>query len=125
MAASIQSSVNSTIGSIGSTVHTIKKSYADEAKSRAKAAAVKQTRTSMPQARASYIAKQNAQAEIQAKTTQRRNFMEYLKKQPTGLGVKVGELDPNLQKQIASKYTPSMRKKLMDAADKEANRGKH
>ena len=57
-----------------------------------------------------------------AKKTQRRNFMSYLQKQPTSLGGTVGELPPQMQKQIASQYTKSQRKQLMDAMDMESKK---
>ena len=59
----------------------------------------------------------------QAKKTQRRNFMDYLKKQETSLGGTVGELPPAIQKQIASTYTKSQRKTMMDRMDREAGNG--
>lgn len=56
---------------------------------------------------------------IEAKKAQRRNFMEYLRKQPTDLGGTVGDLPINLQKQIASQFSKNARKKLMDKMDME------
>lgn len=53
----------------------------------------------------------------EAKKVQRRNFMSYLKKQPIAGGGTVGELPINMQKQIASQYSKSERKKLMDTMD--------
>lgn len=47
----------------------------------------------------------------------RRVFMDYLKTQKTNLGSTVGQLPPALQKQIASTYTKSQRRKMMDAID--------
>ena len=54
-----------------------------------------------------------------AKKAQRRNFMSYLRKQPTDLGGTVGDLPINLQKQIASQFSKNARKKLMDKMDME------
>ena len=59
----------------------------------------------------------------EAKKTQRRNFMEYLRKQETSLGGTVGDLPPAMQKQIASGYTKSQRQALMNKMDKEATDG--
>lgn len=59
-----------------------------------------------------------------AQQKQRRNFMTYLKKQPTSLGVSVGELPEKMQKQIASSYSTAQRKKLMDEMDREASKQK-
>ena len=60
----------------------------------------------------------------EAKKTQRRNFMSYLAQQPTSLDGTVGELPMQLQKQIASQYSKSQRKTMMDRMDKEAKNGK-
>ena len=68
------------------------------------------------------VARETARA--QAKKTQRRKFMDYLAKQPTSLGGTVGELPKPLQKQVASQYTRSQRKEMMDRMDREANDGK-
>ena len=54
-----------------------------------------------------------------AKQKQKRNFMSYLKEQPTNLGTTVGELPLNIQKQLAKQYSPAQRKQLMDTIDKE------
>lgn len=54
-----------------------------------------------------------------AKQKQKRNFMSYLKEQPTNLGGTVGELPLNIQKQLAKQYSPAQRKQLMDTMDKE------
>ena len=62
--------------------------------------------------------------QAQAKKTQRRKFMDYLAKQPTSLGGTVGDLPKPLQKQVASQYTRSQRKEMMDRMDREANDGK-
>ena len=47
----------------------------------------------------------------------RRNFLDYMKDEPTSLGATFGELDPALQKKIASQYSKSARKKIMDRKD--------
>lgn len=60
----------------------------------------------------------------EAKKTQKRNFMSYLAQQPTSLGGTVGDLSPDLQRQIASQYNKSQRKTMMDKMDKEAKNGK-
>ena len=56
----------------------------------------------------------------EAKKALRRNFTEYLAKQPTSLGGTVGDLPPEAQKQIASQYTKSQRRTMMDKMDEEA-----
>lgn len=60
----------------------------------------------------------------EAKKTQKRNFMSYLSKQPIAGGGTVGELPTNIQKQIASQYSKSERKKLMDAMDAQKEKNK-
>ena len=64
----------------------------------------------------------------EAKKTQRRNFMDYLSKQPVFLqgttSGTVGDLPKEKQKQIASQYTKSQRRTMMNRMDKEANNGK-
>lgn len=59
-----------------------------------------------------------------AKRTQRNFVRDYLSKMPTSLGGTVGDLPENFQKQIASQYSKSQRKKIMDRMDKEATNGK-
>ena len=54
----------------------------------------------------------------EAKKTQRRNFMSYLAQRT------VGDLSSDVQKQIASQYSKSQRKTMMDRMDKEAKNGK-
>ena len=59
-----------------------------------------------------------------AKQKQKRNFMSYLKEQPTNLGGTVGEFPLKIQKQLAKQYSPAQRKQLMDTMDKEKTNGK-
>lgn len=61
----------------------------------------------------------------EAQRQKRRNFMrDYLSKQTTSFGGTVGDLPKNVQKQIASQYTPAERKRLMDAMDMSATEEK-
>ena len=62
--------------------------------------------------------------QAEAKATQRRNFKDYLAKMPTNFGGTVGQLNPEMQKQIAKQYSPSERKRIMDRMDREAENGK-
>ena len=48
----------------------------------------------------------------------RRNFGKYLESMGTSLGVQVGALSKEAQKEIAKQYSKSQRKKLMDEMDK-------
>ena len=68
------------------------------------------------------MARQNRQK--QAKKTQKRNFMDYLAKQPTTLGGTIGDLSPDLQKKIASQYDRNARRRMMNQMDREARDGK-
>lgn len=47
----------------------------------------------------------------------RRNFLDYMKDEPTSWGVKFGELGKAQQKELAKTYTKSQRKKIMDRMD--------
>lgn len=63
----------------------------------------------------------------EAKGKQRRYWKDYLAKMPYTVGTlsgKVGDLPPEVQKQIASNYTKSQRKTIMDRMDREAQNGK-
>lgn len=59
---------------------------------------------------------------VQAKKKTRRNFMKYLRQQPTSLGGTVGQLPEKMQKQIAAQYNGRQRKELMDQMDREAKK---
>lgn len=131
--AGIQSAINSMIGSASKAVMAVKgyqtlkaKQAAAAEKAKAKqAAAAQQTKPQASvQQMAAERAKQSATDAVIAKANQRRNFMEYLKKQPSNLGT-VGDLPENVQKKIAKQYTPRMRKQLMDKIDQEAKNGQH
>ena len=103
---SIQGSVNQVISSIGAAASIGK--------------GIKLQRDKVRQE----LAQKQMKQQQEAKKTQRRNFMDYLKKQPTSLGGTIGDLPENVQKQIASQYTKSQRKTMMDRMDKEAKNGK-
>lgn len=130
---SIQSSINSMIGSTSRAVMAVKgfqtlqakqKAAAEKTMAQERARAEKEQARVSTQEQAAAKARQSASDAISMKKKQRRNFMEYLAKQPSNLG-KIGNLDPQLQKKIAQQYTPTMRRKLMDTVDKEAKNGKH
>lgn len=117
MRTNFQGQINSVLGSVARlSKEGSKKPEAEEVGTQAGA---KIQRAASPQAQAANKARQNAANEIDAKKTQKRNFMDYLKNQPTSLGGKVGDLSPAMQKQIASGYSASQRKKLMEMADRE------
>lgn len=78
--------------------------------------------TSLEERQEMAMKKTSEQAE--AKKKQRRNFRTYLAQQPTSLGGTVGDLSPDLQKKIASQYSRSDRKRMMDQMDREAKNGK-
>lgn len=48
----------------------------------------------------------------------RRNFLDYMKDEPTSFGKTIGELDPKLQQTILKDYSKAERKKIMDERDK-------
>lgn len=103
---SIQGSVNQVISSIGAAASIGK--------------GIKLQRDKVKQE----LAQKQMKQQQEAKKTQRRNFMDYLAKQPTSLGGTIGELPKSMQKQIASQYSKSQRKTMMDRMDKEAKNGK-
>lgn len=49
----------------------------------------------------------------------KRHFMDYLGRESTSLGGKVGDLPMNMQKQIAKQYSSADRKRMMDKYDRE------
>ena len=68
----------------------------------------------------------NATSIAESKKNQRRDFMDYISKMPM-LGETVGSIDarnPGFAKKIASQYTKSQRKTMMDQMDKEGKNGK-
>lgn len=69
------------------------------------------------------LAERKAQSALQLEQNRvaksKRNFMEYLGKQETSLGGTVSELPPAMQKEIASQYSKSQRKSMMNRMDKE------
>ena len=69
------------------------------------------------QAQAEQKAKEAVQVKQAAKRKTRRNFLDYMKDEPTSLGGTFGELDPKLQKQIAKQYTKAQKKQIMDRKD--------
>lgn len=107
---SIQGSVNQVISSIGAAASIGK--------------GIKLQRDKVKQE----LAQKQMKQQQEAKKTQRRNFMEYLKKQPISMGSTslgtIGDLPKETQKQIASQYSKSQRKAMMDRMDKEKANGK-
>ena len=103
---SIQGSVNQVISSIGAAASIGK--------------GIKLQRDKVKQE----LAQKQMKQQQEAKKTQRRNSMDYSSKQTTSLGGTVGDLPKDLQKQMASQYSKSQRKAMMDRMDKEAKNGK-
>lgn len=62
-------------------------------------------------------AQETLKTKQEEKRKTRRNFLDYMKNEPTSLGGTFGELDPTLQKKIASQYSRAERKKIMDRKD--------
>lgn len=99
-----------------------KKNYDYVMSARTRLSSLKETVASLEERQNQAMSRVQEQA--QAKKTQRRKFMDYIAKQPTSLGGTVGDLPKEAQKQIASQYTRSQRKAMMDRMDEEANDGK-
>lgn len=70
------------------------------------------------------LAQKQMMQQQEAKKTQRRNFMDYISSMPSSFGGTVGDLPKDMQKQIASQYSKSQRKTMMDRMDKEKANGK-
>lgn len=103
---SIQGSVNQAIRSIGAAASVSK--------------GIKLQRDKLRQE----LAQKQMMQQQEAKKTQRRNFMDYISSMPSSFGGTVGQLPKDMQKQIASTYTKSQRKTMMDRMDKEKANGK-
>lgn len=125
--AGVQAAINSMIGSASGAIMLSKrlKEKNDAKVQKSNAATAKGVGGSSPQKQAMEKATQSAANAIEAKKVQRRNFMEYLRREPTNLGGTVGDLPPAMQKQIAAKFTKSQRQTMMNRADKERLNGKH
>lgn len=112
---SIQGSVNQVIGSVtrAHTIHSARQAMKakEEEKARMKEANAK--------------AKRLKEAKVEQVKTRRNFIRDYLSKLPTSLGVKVGDLPYEMQKQTAAVYSPSARQRIMNQMDREAKeRGK-
>lgn len=68
------------------------------------------------QIRSEIKARQSVTAKQEQKRASRRKFTDYLQDEPV-LGGKFSELDPKLQKQIASTYSKSEKQKIMTRKD--------
>lgn len=100
----IQKAINQAVGTIGIATRI--------------GANIKQNDIRMNEAMRKVAAKQETQK------TQRRNFMDYLRRQPTSFGNTVADLPISTQKTLAKQYTSKERKIIMDQMDKEGKGGK-
>lgn len=107
---SIQSSINSIISSVGAGAVAAKHLQQQ------KMIAQKGMARDIPRQNQ---AQQRVATQQEAKKKQKRNFLDYLARQPIAGGGTVGDLPTSAQKQIAAQYSKSERKKLMDNMDKE------
>jgi uncharacterized membrane protein YheB (UPF0754 family) len=101
----IQQSVNQVLSIAGLLGRGIKSNVEETAKAKTKEEAVTKK------------AQDALKKEQERRRKTRRNFLNYMKEEPTNLGVKFGELDVSLQKELAKDYTKSQRKKIMDRMD--------
>lgn len=106
---SIQGSVNQALGGVAQLMGTARFGQMTSKKMSLEAAKKK--------------AMESSQASVEAKTEQKNEFMEYVKKQPTSFGGTVGDLDERLQKKIAESYTPEQREKILEEIKKEKKNG--
>ena len=110
---SIQSSINQVL-SLAGVLGALKGKIDTQAAAKTKAAAgTKPKKTEVAESTAT-DSLTTAQEE---KRKTRRNFLNYMKDEPTSLGVSFGQLDKKLQKEIAKKYSSSERKRIMDRKD--------
>lgn len=65
---------------------------------------------------------QRAQKQVRAKGSQKRRFSDYLAKMSTSMGGTVGDLPKEMQRAIASQYSPKERKKIMDEEDRKGGK---
>ena len=68
---------------------------------------------------ASQKASTSVQAAQEQKRKSRRNFIDYMKDEPTSWGLTFGELDKKVQKNIAKQYTKKDKQQIMDRKDAE------
>lgn len=74
------------------------------------------SKSSAERAKAAESAEAELKAKQEEKRSSRRNFIDYMKDEPTSLGA-FGSLNPKLQKSIAATYSKYERKKIMDEKD--------
>lgn len=71
---------------------------------------------SAERAKAAESAESELKAKQEEKRSSRRNFLDYMKDEPTSFGA-FGSLNPKMQKTIAASYSKYERKKIMDEKD--------
>ena len=110
---SIQSSINQVL-SLAGTLGALKGKIDKQAAAKTKAAAgtkPKKTEVAETTATTSLTTAQ------EGKRKTRRNFLDYMRDEPTSLGVTFGQLDKKLQREIAKNYSSSERRRIMDRKD--------
>ena len=113
---SIQASINqvfSLAGTLGALKGKMDKQAA--AKDKKAAAGTKQKKTEV----AENAAASSLTTAQEGKRKTRRNFLDYIKDEPTSLGANVGQLDKKLQREIARGYSSAERRRIMDRKDAE------
>ena len=68
-------------------------------------------------AKAAESAESELKAKQEEKRSSRRNFLDYMKDEPTSFGGTVGELKPEWRKAVLSAYNKKERKEIMDRKD--------
>lgn len=101
----LQQSVNQVLSIAGLLGRGIKSNVEETAKAQAKEQAVTKK------------AQEALKKEQERRRKTRRNFLDYMKDEPTNLGVSFGELESSVQKELAKSYTKTQRKKIMDRMD--------
>ena len=110
---SIQASINQVL-SLAGTLGALKGKIDNQAAAKNKAAAgTKPKKTEV----AETTATESLTTAQEGKRKTRRNFLDYMRDEPTSLGVTFGQLDRKLQREIAGTYSKSERKRIMDRKD--------
>lgn len=110
---SIQSAINQGVGIAAHLLTVSRQRTLEKAKADEKNAKEQAKKQKMTEKRA--LADEMTKAAVLDQQQSRdRNFLDYMKDQPTNLGIKFGELPKAAQKELAKAYTPSERQKIMN-----------
>lgn len=110
---SIQSAINQGVGIAAHLLTVSRQRTLEKEREAEKIAKEKAKEQKLAEKRA--LADQKTKAAVlDQQQSRKRNFLDYMKDQPTNLGIKFGELPKAAQKELAKAYTPSDRQKIMN-----------